>query len=127
MNNKVYDASKFVAQIALPAVGGLYFAVAQIWHLPKAEEIVGTITAVDAFLGILLGISSSNYNQAQSAQADATSDGDLMVATVDGQHALSLGVYQNTLDAIHTKDSVTLKVVHLPVPEPPSPQPMPMN
>lgn len=58
---RLYDASKFVALILLPAIGTLYFAVSNIWHLPKAEEVVGTITAVDAFLGVVLGISAKQY------------------------------------------------------------------
>jgi hypothetical protein len=61
MSNKVYDVLKFIAQILLPAIGTLYFALARIWNLPYAEQIVGTITAVDAFLGALLGISSAQY------------------------------------------------------------------
>lgn len=63
MSNKVYDVLKFVAQILLPAVGTLYFALARIWNFPFAEEIVGTITAVDAFLGALLGISTMQYKR----------------------------------------------------------------
>ena len=63
LSNRVYDVLKFVAQILLPAVGTLYFALAQIWNLPLAEEIVGTITAVDAFLGALLGISTMQYKR----------------------------------------------------------------
>ncbi len=62
MSNKAYDILKWVAQILLPALGTLYFAVANIWGLPFAEQIVGTITAVDAFLGVILGISSAKYN-----------------------------------------------------------------
>lgn len=61
MTNSTYDAMKFIAQIILPAVGTLYFALARIWGLPYGEEIVGTITAVDAFLGAILGISSAAY------------------------------------------------------------------
>lgn len=63
MSNKTYDILKFVAQILLPALGTLYFALASIWGLPYGEEIVGTITAVDAFLGALLGISTVQYNK----------------------------------------------------------------
>lgn len=63
MNNKVYDVLKWIAQMLLPAIGTLYFALAGIWGLPFGEEIVGTITAVDTFLGIILGISSINYNK----------------------------------------------------------------
>ncbi len=63
MSNKVYDVLKWIAQILLPALGTLYFALAGIWDFPYAEAIVGTITAVDTFLGVLLGISTVNYNK----------------------------------------------------------------
>lgn len=61
MSNKLYDVLKYIALIVLPALGTLYFALASIWGLPYGEEIVGTITAIDAFLGALLKISSDNY------------------------------------------------------------------
>jgi hypothetical protein len=61
MNNKTYDILKWVALIVLPALGTLYFALAQIWGLPYGEQIVGTITALDAFLGALLGVSTTSY------------------------------------------------------------------
>ena len=63
MSNKTYDVLKYIAQIALPALGTLYFALASIWDLPYGEEIVGTITAIDTFLGAILMISSNNYNK----------------------------------------------------------------
>ena len=63
MSNKTYDILKYIAQIVLPALGTLYFALASIWHLPYVEEIVGTITAIDTFLGAVLMISSSNYKK----------------------------------------------------------------
>ena len=63
MSNKVYDILKWIAQIFLPALGTLYFALAGIWNFPYAEAIVGTITAVDTFLGIILGISTIQYNK----------------------------------------------------------------
>ncbi len=69
MNNKTYDILKWVAQILLPAVATLYFAIAQIWGLPYGEEIVGTITAIDAFLGALLGISTYQYNRDRNNDA----------------------------------------------------------
>ena len=67
MSNKTYDILKWVAQYLLPALATLYFAVAKIWGLPYGEEIVGTITAVDTFLGVLLGISTANYNKQNGA------------------------------------------------------------
>lgn len=63
MSNKTYDILKYIAQIVLPALGTLYFALSSIWGLPYGEQIVGTITAVDAFLGALLGISTAKYNK----------------------------------------------------------------
>ena len=70
MSNSVYDALKFIAQILLPAIGTLYFALARIWELPLAEQVVGTITAVDAFLGALLGISTLQYNKLEKQPPD---------------------------------------------------------
>ena len=63
MNDKLYNVLKWIAQIVLPALATLYFAISQIWGLPLGEEIVGTVTAVDAFLGALLGISTIAYNK----------------------------------------------------------------
>ncbi len=61
LSNKTYDLLKWIAQILIPAFGTLYFALANIWGLPYGEQIVGTLTAIDTFLGVLLGISSSMY------------------------------------------------------------------
>lgn len=63
ISNKTYDVLKWIAQYALPALGTLYFALSSIWGLPFGEEIVGTITAIDVFLGVILGISSAAYNK----------------------------------------------------------------
>ena len=61
MSNKTYDTLKYIAQIVLPALGTLYFALANIWNLPYGEQIVGTITAIDTFMGVLLKLSSNEY------------------------------------------------------------------
>lgn len=61
LSNNVYDILKQVALIWIPAIGTLYFALAGIWNLPYPEQIVGTLTALDTFLGAVLGISSANY------------------------------------------------------------------
>lgn len=66
MDNKTYDFLKWIAQIVLPAVGTLWFALAGIWNWPYAQAVLGTITAVDAFLGAVLGISTMNYNKEQN-------------------------------------------------------------
>ena len=61
ISNKVYDVLKWIAQYLLPALGTLYFALSTIWGFPYGEQVVGTIKAIDAFLGAILGLSSATY------------------------------------------------------------------
>lgn len=72
--NSTYDILSWIAQILLPALGTLYFALASIWHLPYGEQIVGTITAIDAFLGALLGISSVQYERRNHGEISLKED-----------------------------------------------------
>jgi hypothetical protein len=69
-SNKVYDVLKWIALIFLPALGALYFGLSKIWGLPYGEEIVGTITIIDTFLGALLGISTAKYNKDQETKSN---------------------------------------------------------
>ena len=64
ISNKTYDTLKWIAQLLLPALGTLYFALASTWALPYADQVVATITAIDTFLGVILGLSSAQYNKA---------------------------------------------------------------
>lgn len=104
-SDKTYKVIKQLAMIWLPALAVLYTSLAALWGFPFVLQIVGTITAVDTFLGVLLGISTNQYNK-----SDARFDGALSVTqTENGQfHALELnaGQYQ----ALPNKDSITLKV-----------------
>lgn len=68
MSDDVYDVLKFIAQIVLPALGTLYFTLAGIWGFPYGEQIVGTITALDMFLGALLGLSTKQYIKDKSGE-----------------------------------------------------------
>lgn len=63
MSNKAYNIIKWIVVIVLPSLGTLYFALAGIWGLPYGEEIVGTITAIDTFLGAVMMISTAQYNK----------------------------------------------------------------
>lgn len=63
MSNKVYDVLKTIAQIWIPAIATLYFTLAGIWGLPYAEQVVGTLTAIDTFMGVVLKISTNSYNK----------------------------------------------------------------
>ena len=70
LSNKAYDILKWIALHLLPAAGTLYFALSKIWGLPYAAEIVGTIAAVDTFIGTLLGLSSAQYKKLTDAEVN---------------------------------------------------------
>ena len=63
MSNKTYDILVWIAQIVLPAIGALYAALSGIWGFPYGEQIVGTIAAIDVFLGTVLKISNAQYKK----------------------------------------------------------------
>ena len=72
--NRWYNALKWIALIFLPASAVLYAALAQTWGWPHESEIRLTITAVDLFLGTLLGVSTVQYNKNET-----NVDGDIFV------------------------------------------------
>jgi hypothetical protein len=63
LSNKIYDILKWITLLFLPSLGTLYFALAGIWGFPYGEEIVGTLTAITAFMGAILKISSDQYKK----------------------------------------------------------------
>lgn len=63
LSNKVYDILKWIALIALDAVGLFYNTIATIWQLPLGDEVLSTCTALSVLLGTLIGISSANYKK----------------------------------------------------------------
>lgn len=67
LNDKVYDVLKWIQRLLLPALATLYLALGSIWkdilYLPYPEQVAATITAIDTFLGVILGISTANYNK----------------------------------------------------------------
>lgn len=102
LSNKNYDILKWVAQILLPALGTFYFALGSLWGLPFIEQTVGTITAIDVFLGVLLGISGKNY------EANEKYDGDLVIAgdREDQPDLFSLELTKHPEDIAKKKDLV---------------------
>lgn len=60
-----YDKLKWVCLVLLPAISTLYFALSGIWGWPYATEILGTIAAIETFIGTLIGISHVNYYKGQ--------------------------------------------------------------
>lgn len=55
--DKLYDVLKWVALIAMPALGVFYFTLAKIWGLPYGAEITATLDALALLIGTLIGVS----------------------------------------------------------------------
>lgn len=103
-NDALYDRLKFLAQIVLPAVATLYFTLAGIWGLPKADEVVGTIVAIDLFLGTILQLSSNAYDK-----SDEKYDGTINVVETDDTKTYSLEV-KDSVDTIDEKEQLLFRV-----------------
>ena len=104
-SNRAYDVLKAFAQYVLPAVATLYATVAGIWGLGFSVEVVATITAVDTFLGVILGLLKRAYNK-----SDAPYDGQLVVDSSDPtKDVYSLEVH-TPLEQAKNNGSITLKV-----------------
>lgn len=103
LSNKMYDALKLLAQILFPAAGALYFAMSGIWGLPGAEKVIGSITAVDVFLGVILSLSTVSYNG-----SEAKYDGAINVAENATTKTLALD-FKNP-EGVDSKKQIVLKV-----------------
>ncbi|HVI79225.1 MAG TPA: phage holin [Candidatus Acidoferrum sp.] len=104
ITGKVYDVLKFLAQVVFPALGTAYFALAGIWGLPSAQEVVGTIVVVDTFLGVVLQISSTNY-----AKSDEKFDGVIGVTETADKLTYVLNLNDDP-ELLKDKAEVRLKV-----------------
>lgn len=106
LNNKMYDVLKAIAQIYLPAAGALYAALAALWGFPAVEQVGGTVLALDTFLGVILGISSSTYKS-----SGAKYDGNLvMTITPEGKKVYSLEL-NDDVENLDDKDEIHFKMV----------------
>lgn len=103
ITGKLYNVLKFLALVALPAAATLYFTLAGLWGLPAAEQVIGTITAFDTFLGVILHISSVSYNS-------STSQGTINVHETADKKTFSLDFDGDPVAAIEGKDRVVFKV-----------------
>lgn len=105
ISNKMYDRLKFVAQVLLPAVAALYFGLAQIWGLPNGEQVVGTITVIDTFLGAVLLLSAKQYNN-----SDFKYDGALKIITTDPEKDLYSFEISAPLEDLKHNQELSIKV-----------------
>lgn len=105
LSSKAYDIIKWLAQIVFPALGTLYFGLAQYWGLPNADKVVGTIMVIDTFLGVLLGFAAKSYNN-----SDTRYDGSIDVEDkADGGKHFSL-VLNGDPNDLDSQSQVLFKV-----------------
>ena len=101
---RAYNIIKWLVQIVLPASATLYAGLASFWGFPRVTEVVGTITLVTTFLGVVLGLSARSYNN-----SDARFDGALVVEETDNKLIHKLDIATDP-DTIKDKGQLLLKV-----------------
>lgn len=104
LSNSVYEKLKKSSLYILPAFAALYFGLAQIWGLPKAEEVVGSVVCLETFLGAVLGISNKQYQN-----SDAKFDGQISIEPGEEEDTSNVRV-QLDPTALADKDEVLVKV-----------------
>lgn len=103
LTNRFYDVLMYVAQVILPALGTLYFAITVVWSLPDGTPVIGTITAIDVFLGACLKALSATYVP--------QTDGTVVVDKSDPAGTSYNFKLENAAEVINGKNTVTFKVV----------------
>lgn len=101
----VYDKLKLTAQLLLPAIGALYFALAQIWGLPAAGEVNGTIAVLNTFVGTAVVWLKSLYTASGNQY-----DGSLSWEDGEEEGDSVLRMHQVDLNALETKGEILLQV-----------------
>lgn len=113
LTNRVYDTLKPVATTALPALGGLYLALAGIWHLPDATQVTETVAAVNVALGLLLHLSSATYSPTPNYAGTLT--------LVPGEDGSAIRLTSVDPVALTTQNEVIFKVNQPPMTSTPPP------
>ena len=106
VSNTFYDKLRTITQLWLPGLGTFYFALAGIWGLPFAEQVVGTVTALVTLCGVFLGLSRKAYS-------NAGKDGTVEVRSSAEDESLTV-VIAPTLpfDEVPDGATISLKVNH---------------
>ena len=105
LNDVWYDRLKYIALVLLPALATMYFALANIWGLPYAEQVVGTIVVIDTFLGVIVKYAADQYDK-----SDAKYDGDMIVLTdQEGNKTFTLDLANNP-EALESQNQIVFRV-----------------
>lgn len=105
LKDSTYTKVKWLLVIMLPALGTLYFAFSQIWGLPAGQQVLGSIFAVQAFLGVILGVSSVQYNA-----SDAKYDGEMHVIPTETGKTAQLVLNKDPEELVNQKELLLKKI-----------------
>lgn len=103
LSNKTYDTFQWMIRYFLPGVGTLYLTLSQIWRLPGGEQVLGTVTALALFFGVLMGLSNRTYTPEPPGI-----DGTLTIGDIENDGL----VIDRTLDELENRDHITIAVKH---------------
>lgn len=70
MSNKAFDIIRFLSEVAITAVGALYYALAETWGWPYGEAIVASCAAISSFVGIFTEWQRKSYNKTERSEDD---------------------------------------------------------
>lgn len=104
LSSKQYDIIKWLTVTLLPAIGTLYFALATIWNFPAGEQVLGTLLAVQAFIGVVIGVSTKQYEESGEKY-----DGEIKVKETPEKLGYSLDLKDDP-ETLKKKDEVVFKV-----------------
>lgn len=108
-SNKGYNMAKAIALVWLPALGTLYWTLSAIWNLPHTEQVIGSITAVDTFLGAVLHLSTKAYT------ANPQYDGQVIVDNRDPANSAARMTIDTPADQLAGKSQLVLQVKNAPL------------
>jgi len=104
LSSKQYDIIKWLTVTLLPAIGTLYFALATIWNFPAGEQVLGTLLAVQAFIGVVMGVSTKQYEESGDKYV-----GEINVHETPEKLSYSLDL-KDAPEDLKEKDEATFKV-----------------
>ena len=73
LSDKAYDVLKWIASTVFPAFIAMYSAIAIAWGWSYTEQVVATLAAINAFMGVILGVSTAQYNKYIKTNNDVNS------------------------------------------------------
>lgn len=76
LSSKMYEVLKWLAILALPAIADFIKFLFPAWNLPYGDPIAETIRQVALLIGVLIGVSTIQYNKGLNADIKDFKEGE---------------------------------------------------